>query len=86
MKDEPPRVRMDSPLGLVSPGLLVGSAMATMMSMEVCRDKTMGAMYMSTMMTSVGLMNLETPLMAVNHWEPILEELTDVDMAEGHPK
>ena len=46
----------------------------------------MGAMYVSTMTTSMGLMNLETPLVEVNHQGPILEELTDADMADGHPK
>ena len=79
-------VRINSPLGLVSPGLLAGSTMATMTSMELCQDKTMGAMYVSTMMTSMGLMNLEAPLAMVDHHGPILEELTDADMAEGHPK
>ena len=46
----------------------------------------MGAMYMGTVMTSMGMMNLETPLAVVDHQGPILEELTDADMAEGHPK
>ena len=86
MEDESPRVRINSPLGSVSPGLLAGSAMATMMSMELHQDETMGTMYVSTMMASMGLMNLEAPLVAVNHNGPILEELTDVDMAEGCPK
>ena len=43
-------------------------------------------MYMSTMMTSMGLMNLETPLAVVNCQGPTLEELMDADMAEGCPK
>ena len=43
-------------------------------------------MYMSTLMTFMGLMNLETPLVTVDHHGPILEQLTDVDMAEGCPK
>ena len=86
MEDEPPRVRINSPPGLVSQGLLLGSAVATMTSMEEHQDETTGAMYVSTMMTSMGLMNLETPVAAVNHWGPILEELTDADMVEGQPK
>ena len=70
----------------MSLGLLAESAVATMMSMEVCQDETTGTMYMSTVMTSMGLMNLETPLAVVDHWGPILEELTDADMDEGCPK
>ena len=34
-EDESPRARINSPLGSVSPGLLAGSAVATMMSTEL---------------------------------------------------
>ena len=60
--------------------------MATMASTEVWQDKTVGTIYVSTMMTSMGLINLETPLVVVNHQGPILEELADADMVEGCPK
>ena len=69
-----------------SPDLLMGSAVATMMSTEICQDAVPGNIYMNTVMTSMGLIDLGTPLMVVNHQMPILEDVTDMGTADIHPK
>ena len=48
-------------------------------------DKKMGAVYVSTMTTSMQIMNLEAPSMAVGHQGSTVEELAKEDLAEGHP-
>ena len=57
----PPEMWINCPLTVASPGLLAESAVATVTSTGVCQDQTMGAIYLSMVMTSMGLMNLETP-------------------------
>ena len=79
-------MEIDCPLTMASPGLLTGSAVATLTSTGVCQDQTTGAVYLSMVMTSMELMNLEAPLQAVGHQRLTLKELTDADLADGHPK
>ena len=45
----------------------------------------MGAVYLSMVTTSLGLMNLEAPSVAVGHQGLTLEELKEEDLAEGCP-
>ena len=46
----------------------------------------MGAIYLSTVTTSIGLMNVEASSAAVGHQGLTIEELTEEDLAEGHLK
>ena len=86
MGDDPPRTTVNIPQGSASPGILVGSAVARMMSTEICQDKMTGNIYMNTVMASMGLINLGTPIMAVDHQGPTLEDVTDMNTADIHPK
>ena len=86
MGDDPPGTTTNIPQGLASPGLLAGSAMATMISMEINQDEMTGNIYMNTVMASMGLINLETPLMAVDCQMSTLEDVTDMDTVDIHPK
>ena len=49
--------------------------MATVTSTAMCQDQTMGAIYLSTVTTPMGLMNLEAPSVVVGHWGVTIEEL-----------
>ena len=60
--------------------------MATMMSMEIHQDEITGNIYLNTVMASMGLINLETPLMVVDCLTPILEDVTEMDMVDDCPK
>ena len=61
--------------------------MATMMSTgRYCQDKMTGNIYMSTVMASMGLINLETPLMAVDHQMLTLEDVTNTETVDICPK
>ena len=86
MGDYPSRTTANIPPVLVSPGLLAGSAVATMMSMEICQDEMTGNIYMSTVTASMGLINLETPLMAVDCEMLTLEDVTDTETVDINPK
>ena len=57
----PPEMGIDCPLTVAFADLLAGSTVVTLTSTGVCQDQTMGAIYLTTVMTSMGLMNLETP-------------------------
>ena len=65
--------------------LLVESAGATVISSTVCQDQTMGAIYLLTVTTSMGLMNLKTPSVAVGCQGPTIEELTEGNLVESNP-
>ena len=80
-----PKMEDDSPWTRVSHKLSVEPAVATVISTTMCQDQTMGAVYLSTITTSMGLMNLEAPSAAVGHQGLTLEELKEEDLAEGHP-
>ena len=86
MGDDPSGTTASTPPVLVSPGLLAGSAMATMPSTEIHQDKMTGNIYMSTVMASMGLINLETPLMVVDCQMLTLEDVTDMEMADIYSK
>ena len=60
--------------------------MATVISTTMCQDQTTGTIYLSMVTTSMGLMNLEAPSVAVGHPGQAIEELTEKDLVEGHPK
>ena len=60
--------------------------MATLMSTEICQDEMTGNIYMNTVTASMGLINLETPLVVVDHQMPTLEDVTNMDTADICPK
>ena len=80
-----PKMEVDSPLTGASQELLAEPTVATVISTTMCQDQTTGAVYLSMVTTSMGLMNLEAPSVAVGCQVPIIEELTEEDLAEGHP-
>ena len=82
-RSESPKMEIDCPLTRASQGLLVGSTVATVNSTMMCQDQTMGTIYLSTVMTSMALMNLEALSMAVGYWGPTIEELMEDDLAES---
>ena len=71
---------------LASAGLLVGSTLATLMYTGIHQDKMTGSIYMSTVTASMGLINLETPLMLVDYQLLTLEDVINLEMAEIHPQ
>ena len=64
---------------------VVEPTVATMISTTVYQDQTMGAIYLSMVNNSMGLMNLEASSVAVGHQGLTIEELTEEDLAEGSP-
>ena len=60
-------------------------AIATKISTSVGRDERMDTVYMSTMTTLMGIMNLEPPSMAVGHQGATVEELAEEDLVGGCP-
>ena len=60
--------------------------MATMTSVETSQDEMTGNIYMSTVTASMGLINLETPLMMVDCQTLTQEDVTDTEMADICPK
>ena len=66
------------------PGHVVGSVMAFMMSAGIHHDERTGATYMNTVMTSVGLMNLGTPLEAATDQMVIIEDITNANVSDDH--
>ena len=86
MGNEPSGTTASTPPVWASAGLLVGSAMATMTSMEIHQDEMTGNIYMCTVTASMGLINLETPLMVVDHQMLTLEDVTNMEMVYIHPK
>ena len=72
------------PLELSPPGCVAGYAMAFMTSMGIHHNERTGATYMSTMMTSVGLMNLGTPLKVATCQAVIIEDITNTNVADDH--
>ena len=84
-KGESPEMEIDCPLTGASPDLSAGSAVATVTSTTMCQDQTM-AVYLSMVTTSMGLMNLEAPSVAVDCWGLTIEEHTEDDLVESHLK
>ena len=78
-------MEVDHPQSGVAQELLVDPAVATVISATMCQDWTMGAIYLSTVTASMGLMNLEAPSVAVGSQWPTIEEWTEEDLAEGCP-
>ena len=80
---KPPLMEVDCPLTVVSQELSVES---TVISTTMCQDQTTGAIYLSTVITSMGLMTLEAPSMAVGCQGLTIEELMEEDLTKGHLK
>ena len=78
-------MEVDGPQTRVSHELLVEPTVATVISTTMCQDQTMGIIYLSTVATSMGLMNLEATSAADGYQGLTLEELTEEDLAEGCP-
>ena len=85
-RDKSPEMEIACPLTGASQGLSAGPAVATVTSTVMCQDQTIGAIYLSTVMTSMGLMNLKAPSVVVGHWGLTIEELMEDDLAESHLK
>ena len=83
--DETPKMEIDHPWSGVAQELLVEPAVAMVISTTMCKDWTMGTIYLSTVTASMGLMNFEAPSVAVGCQGPTIEELTEEDLAEGCP-
>ena len=78
-------MEIDSPQTGAAQELLVEPTVAMVISITICQDQTMGAIYLSTVTTSMGLMNVEAPSVVVGCQGPTIEELTEEDLAESHP-
>ena len=78
------RMTTSIPPELMPPGLVVGSAVAVMTYAGIHHDKRTGATYMSTMMTSVGLMNLVASLEVATGQTVAIEDITNANMADNH--
>ena len=78
-------MEIDHPQSGVAEELLVEPAVATVISTTMCKDGTTGAIYMSTVTASMGLMNLEAPSVVVGCQGPTIGKLTEEGLAEGCP-
>ena len=79
-RDDSTCITIDIPPELTTPpGLLAGTAMATMTSMWMCQDTVTGATYVDTVMASMSLISLRPTPMAVDCAMPSLEDLSDSD-------
>ena len=56
-----------------------------MMSTQIYQDEVTGITYMDTVTASMGLISLGTSPMGVGHQIPVLEDVTNTDMAVVHP-
>ena len=65
------------PVPTTSPGLLVGTAMATMMSMWLQQDTMMGTTYVDTVTASMSLVILGPTTMVVDCPTATLEDVTE---------
>ena len=82
---ESPEMEDDIPRSGALHKLSTEPAVFTVISTTMCQDQTTGTIYMSTVTTSMGLMNLETTSVVVDHQGPTLEELIEEDLVEGSP-
>ena len=72
--DDTPHITIDLwPEMTTSPGLLAGTTMATMTSMQMWQDAVTGTTYVDTVMASMSLVSLGSTPMAVDHPVPALE-------------
>ena len=78
-------VSMDVPEASVAPILPIEPMIATLISTSMGRGQRMGAVYVLTMTTLMGIMNLKALSMAVGCQGATVEELAKEDLAEGHP-
>ena len=64
---ESPGMEDHSPWSVASHKLPMEPTLATVISTTMCQDQTVGTIYLSTVTTSMGLMNLEAPSVAVDY-------------------
>ena len=76
-------MEVDGPPIGTSQEMLAGCRVATVISTTMCQDQTMGAIYLSPVTTSMGLMNLEAPSLTVSYQGLTIEELMEDDLVEG---
>ena len=81
---ESPEMDIDSPQIRAAQELLVEPTVAMVISSTMCEDQTMGAIYLLTVTTSMGLMNLEALSVVVGCQGPTVEKLAEEDLAESH--
>ena len=78
-------ISMDVPETRAAPILLMEPAIAMVISTSMGRDQRMGTVYVLTMTTLMGIMNLEAPSMVVGCQGARVEELAEEDLVEGCP-
>ena len=83
-KEEAP-ASMDVPDAGAAPILPIEPTIATVISTSMERDQRMGTVYVSIITTSMGIINLEAPSMAVGFQGATVEELVEEDLGEGCP-
>ena len=76
--DDTPHMTIDLPPVLAAtPGLWVGTTMATVMSTWLCQDSMIGATYVDTVTASMSLVSLGPTTMAVDCLTATLEDVTE---------
>ena len=76
---------MDSPETSATLVPQVEPKVASVVSTTMGHNQIMGAVYVSTVTTSIEVMKLEAPSLAVGYQGAIIVELTEEDFLEGHP-
>ena len=76
---------MDAPEVSAAPIPPMEPTTATVISTSMGKDQTMGAACMSSVTTSMEIMNLEVPSVAVGCQGATVQELVEEDLAEGCP-
>ena len=82
--DDYPRTTTCIPPESMPPDFVEGSAMTVMMFMGINHDERTDATYMSTVTTSVGVMNLGAPLKVATGQTVAIEDITDANMVDNH--
>ena len=79
-------MEIDCPLTVASPGMLMGSGLATLTSTRVCKDQNHGCHLPVHIDDLHGADEFGGPPTAVGHQGLTLKELTNADLADGCPK
>ena len=75
---------MDAPEVSAAPIAPMDPTVATVISTSMWKDQGMGAACVSTVTTSMEIMNLEAPSVVIGCQRTTVEELAEEDLAEGH--
>ena len=67
------------------PDTFMGPMVTTMCATQVIQDEATGVTYLDTVTASMGRVALSNPCMVANLHGPMVEELAEEDLAEGHP-